>query len=96
MIDTRRLPVPNMTHGVHGPEARMHLIANQSYEETEVWCGAEDYRHGETTNPREAGCLECLDAAAKYGLAAESRRVHLLFRYTPEAAPHEDKEELGE
>lgn len=73
---------PNQTFGVHGPEAKMHLISNESYEESEVWCGdirETNWRHGYTHDPAEVGCEKCLRALRVYALKGEKRLLELLY-----------------
>lgn len=49
-----------------------HLISNESYEESEVWCGAD--RHWNAVRRIEdASCPDCLQALAEAGRKADAR-----------------------
>lgn len=66
----------------------IHLISNESHDESEIWCESTDYYLAYTLHVGAATCRDCLLSAAEYGARAITRYMELLAdQVTDEAAP---------
>lgn len=56
----------------------MHLVYNETYDETEVWCSSASNEHSRVIE--ETTCMECLQLAQEYGERARRRLSEVLSK----------------